>query len=388
MLEKETKQMVSKEKAEEALEEGLYCIGCGALMQTTDKEEAGFLPMSALQKQLESEQLLCQRCFRLRHYNEIQPVSLTDDDFIKLLHQVSDAKALIVYVLDLFDFSGSTIPGLPRFVGQDNPIYVLGNKVDLLPKSLKEHKIKDWVRGQLKDQGIKAVDVDLTSAAHPANLDMILEKIDQLRAGRDVYVVGTTNVGKSTLINQIIKSKTGVQELITTSRFPGTTLDQIAIPLDDGHSLIDTPGIIKADQYAHQVADKDLKYVLPKNEIKARTYQLNDGQTVFIGGLARFDLIAGRDGIKSSATFYFENNLNLHRTKLAGADEFYERHRGTLLAPVPKEADKGLVGHEFKTKTAADLVIAGLGFITLPAGVAVKGYAPVGVSVFLRKAMI
>ncbi|MFC4760936.1 ribosome biogenesis GTPase YqeH [Fructobacillus durionis] len=388
-MEEEKKQVIAtKEEVEEALQEGLYCIGCGALMQVKDKEEAGYLPMSALQKQLESEQLLCQRCFRLRHYNEIQPVSLTDDDFIKLLHQVSEAKALIVYVLDLFDFSGSTIPGLPRFVGTDNPIYVVGNKVDLLPKSLKDHKIKDWVRGQLKEQGIKPVDVDLTSAAHPANLDMILEKIDDLRAGRDVYVVGTTNVGKSTLINQIIKSKTGVQELITTSRFPGTTLDQIAIPLDDGHSLIDTPGIIKADQYAHQVSDKDLKYVLPKNEIKARTYQLNDEQTIFIGGLARFDLVSGLKDSKTSATFYFENNLNLHRTKMVGADDFYEKHQGGLLAPVPKNTEAGLVGHEFRTKTTADLVFAGLGFITIPAGVTVKAYAPAAVSVFLRKAMI
>ncbi|MCO0832628.1 ribosome biogenesis GTPase YqeH [Fructobacillus sp. W13] len=381
-------EMATKEEVQEALQEGLYCIGCGALMQVDQKDEAGYLPMSAMQKQLESDQLLCQRCFRLRHYNEIQPVSLTDDDFMKLLHQVSEDNALIVYVLDLFDFSGSTIPGLPRFVGGKNPIYVLGNKVDLLPKSLKEHKIKDWVRGRLKEEGIKPVDVDLTSAAHPANLDAILEKIDDLRAGRDVYVVGTTNVGKSTLINQIIKSKTGVQELITTSRFPGTTLDQIAIPLDDGQNLIDTPGIIKADQYAHQVDDKNLKYVLPKNEIKARTYQLNDEQTLFFGGLARFDLVSGPSDQKTSATCYFENNLKIHRTKMAGAADFYEKHRGELLAPIPKAEAKGFVQTELKTKTDADLVFAGLGFITLPAGTTIRAYAPAGVSVFLRKAMI
>ncbi len=63
----------------------------------------------------------------------------------------------------------------------------------------------------------------------------LLQAIDHYREGRDVYVVGVTNVGKSTLINQIIKQTAGVQELITTSRFPGTTLDKIEIPLDDGH---------------------------------------------------------------------------------------------------------------------------------------------------------
>ena len=35
---------------------------------------------------LESEgPLYCQRCFGLRNYNELQPASLTDDDFLKML---------------------------------------------------------------------------------------------------------------------------------------------------------------------------------------------------------------------------------------------------------------------------------------------------------------
>ncbi|MDF7637686.1 ribosome biogenesis GTPase YqeH [Leuconostocaceae bacterium ESL0958] len=379
-------QIASDEAVQQALAEGLYCIGCGAKMQTSAKDEAGYLPLGALKKALNSEQLLCQRCFRLRHYNEIQPVTLDDGEFARLLHQVSDERALVVYVLDLFDFTGSAIPGLPRFVGADNPILVLANKVDLLPRSLKENKLKDWVRGRLKEAGIQPAAVELMTAAHPKNLDDILTKIDTLRAGRSVYVVGTTNVGKSTFINQVIKSKTGIQELITTSRFPGTTLDQIAIPLDDGQSLIDTPGIIKEDQFAHAVDEQTLKYLLPKNEIKARTYQLNPEQTLFIGGFARFDLVTTPAGEKTAVTAYFENNLNLHRTKLAGADDFYARHRGDLLQPVAKEA--ALVAHSFKTKEKVDLVYAGLGFITLPAGLAVVAYAPAGVTVLLRKAMI
>ncbi|GAO99755.1 ribosome biogenesis GTPase YqeH [Fructobacillus ficulneus] len=388
-FEQQEQLVATDEEIQAALEEGLFCIGCGAKMQVTDKEAAGFLPLSALKKQLASDELLCQRCFRLRHYNEIQPVELTDDDFAELLHQVSETKALIVYVLDLFDFSGSTIPGLPRFVGKDNPILVVANKVDLLPKSLKTHKLRAWINGQLKEQGISTVGVELISAAHPQNLDDVLEKIDDLRAGRDVYVVGTTNVGKSTLINQIIKSKTGVQELITTSRFPGTTLDQIAIPLDDGKSLIDTPGIIKKDQYAHWVTDKDLKYVLPKAEIKARTYQLNPDQTLFFGGLARFDLVTGpHDGSKAAVTAYFENNLKIHRTKREGATDFYEKHRGELLAPAPKDADVKMAKYEFKINEKMDLVYAGLGFVTLPAGIHIQAFAPAGVGVFLRKAMI
>ena len=34
--------------------------------------------------------------------------------------------------------------------------------------------------------------------------------------------------------------------MITTSHFPGTTLDMIDIPLDDDSYMFDTPGIIQS----------------------------------------------------------------------------------------------------------------------------------------------
>jgi len=381
-----TTELITDEYVQEQLNEGLRCIGCGAVMQVVDSSKAGYLPMSALKKSIDSEELLCQRCFRLRHYNEIQPVELTDDDFSRLLHQISDAKALIVYVIDVFDVTGSEIAGLPRFVGQDNPILVVANKVDLLPKLLNKNRLKNWLQVELKAQGIKPVDIFLTSATHPKNLDDLLDTIDNYREGRDVYVVGVTNVGKSTLINQIIKSGTGVQDLITTSRFPGTTLDRIEIPLADGRQLIDTPGIVKRDQITHVLADKDLKYALPKNEIKPRTYQLNAEQTIFIGGLARFDFELGE---RTPITAYFENNLSLHRTKLIGADDFYDKHAGELLTPSPQESTTtNLIRHEFNITEKSDIVFAGLGWISIPAGIKIAGWAPQGVSVLIRKAMI
>ena len=68
--------------------EKLFCIGCGAQIQTEDKEKAGFTPASSIKKAEETGELYCQRCFRLRHYNEIVDVHITDDEFLKLLHEV------------------------------------------------------------------------------------------------------------------------------------------------------------------------------------------------------------------------------------------------------------------------------------------------------------
>lgn len=84
--------------------EEILCIGCGATIQTTDKAGLGFTPQSALEKGLETGEVYCQRCFRLRHYNEITDVQLTDDDFLKFLHEVGDSDALVVNVIDIFDF--------------------------------------------------------------------------------------------------------------------------------------------------------------------------------------------------------------------------------------------------------------------------------------------
>lgn len=98
----------------------------------------------------------------------------------------------------------------------------------------------------------------------------VVEAIEEYRNGQDVYVVGCTNVGKSTFINRIIKQATGEGEVITTSHFPGTTLDMIGIPLDDGSALFDTPGIINHHQMAHHIDSSELKYIMPKKKLNQK----------------------------------------------------------------------------------------------------------------------
>lgn len=367
--------------------EELFCIGCGAAIQTTDKTQAGFTPSSALEKGLETGQVYCQRCFRLRHYNEISDVNISDDDFIKLLHEVGESDALVVNVIDIFDFNGSVIPGLSRFVS-GNDVLLVGNKKDILPKSVKDGKVTQWLTERAHEVGLRPVDVVLTSAQNKQAIKELMDKIESHRKGRDVYVVGVTNVGKSTLINAIIQEITGDKDIITTSRFPGTTLDKIEIPLDDGSYLFDTPGIIHRHQMAHYLTAKNLKYISPKKEIKPKTYQLNPEQTLFLAGLGRFDFISGE---RQGFTAFFENTLDLHRTKLAGADEFYQKHAGTLLVPPSSQELAGfpkLVRHEFSIKEKTDIVFSGLGWIRVNEKAKIAAWAPKGVDVVIRKAII
>ncbi|WP_096201342.1 ribosome biogenesis GTPase YqeH [Bacillus sp. FJAT-45350] len=367
-------------------EREVICAGCGVKVQTENKAELGYAPPSSLERDI----IICQRCFRLKHYNEVQDVSLTDDDFLKILNTLGHTNSLIVKIVDIFDFNGSWLPGLHRFVGK-NDVLLVGNKVDLLPKSLNTNRLINWMKKSSKELGLKPVDVHLISAARGDGVVELASKIDELRKGKDVYIVGCTNVGKSSFINRMIKEFGGAEELmITTSHFPGTTLDMIDIPLDDGKFLYDTPGIINHHQVAHYIDKKELKVITPKKEIKPMVFQLNEQQTLYFGGLARLDFVSGD---RSSFVCHFSNELNIHRTKLEKADDLYEQHLGTLLTPPgteTKEELPPLVKYEFVLKgEKTDIVFSGLGWVSVnQKNIKVAAYVPEGVGVSVRESLI
>ncbi|MFT8318314.1 MAG: ribosome biogenesis GTPase YqeH [Sporolactobacillus sp.] len=363
-------------------EDEIYCTGCGIRIQSEDEQAPGFAPKAALER----EPVLCRRCFRLKHYNEIQDVPMTADDYLNLLSQISKADALVVYLVDIFDLSGSWISGLQRFIGH-NPVLLVGNKEDLLPKSTNSNKLTAWMRRSAKELGLKPVDVLLMSAEKNQGIDEVSQNMDYYRNGKDVYIVGATNVGKSTFINHLIHSA-GEDALITTSHFPGTTLDFIGIPLDDGQTMYDTPGILNPMQAAHFVSTKDYKKIMPSKEIKPKVYQLNDHQTLFLGGLGRIDYEGpGR----RSLIVYAAGGLTLHRTKMDNAQDFFERQYGQLLSPPsePGELPK-LKRYDFRTDDfSSDIVFSGLGWVTVKGkGARVSAYAPETIGVSIRTSII
>ncbi|WP_181350590.1 ribosome biogenesis GTPase YqeH [Thalassobacillus sp. CUG 92003] len=361
------------------------CQGCGAEIQSEDPAQPGYAPPSALQR----EDVICKRCFRLKHYNEVQDIPYQDDAFLTMLHQIGDRDALVVNIVDIFDFNGSFLPGLSRLTGH-NPVLLVGNKMDILPKAVNHNRVKQWLRQEAKEQGLLVKDVELVSAEKGHGMEQLMGVIDRLRDHRDVYVVGTTNVGKSTFINRLIEYSSGMKDAITTSYFPGTTLGFIDISLDDESALFDTPGIIQRHQMAHYVSERDLKIITPHKEIKPRNYQLQAGQTLYFGGLARMDF---EKGDPSSFVCYFANELVIHRTKTENAEHLYTQHLGELLSP-PDEKSIDMLPrlkpHTFSIEhDKTDIVISGLGWITIPhAGVTVTIHAPSGVKVALRESLI
>lgn len=335
--------------------------------------------------------VICQRCFRIKHYNEASSITLNQDDFLRLLTHVGSTQSLVINIVDLFDFEGSMISGLPRFVG-NNPIVLVVNKIDLLPKATNYNRILNWVQRQAKEAGLKVAEVVLCSAKKNMGFERVIEALDKHRRGRDIYVVGATNVGKSTLINRLIRDYSDLDAELTTSQYPGTTLDLVRIPLEDGASIIDTPGIVYQHRLTELVSKKDLAKLMPDKPVKPLVFQLNERQTIFLGGFARFDFV---QGARQSFTFYISNALQAHRTKLERADELYEEHKGGLLSPPAREELDKLpkwVKHPVRIPKGSnlDVSISGIGWVKVngEAGADLVIHVPKGVKVAVREPLI
>lgn len=106
--------------------EEIHCAGCGVAIQTEDTKAPGYAPKSALDR----EMVICQRCFKLKHYNQIQDVSLSDDDFVKILDGIGQKmhlslKSLISSILmeaGYRDYIGSSVKTTSYSLGT-KPIY-------------------------------------------------------------------------------------------------------------------------------------------------------------------------------------------------------------------------------------------------------------------------
>ena len=369
----------------------LVCKGCGSIIQTTDKTKSGYVPEKVLENFDFKETLYCQRCFRMRNYSQLVSNDIPGDDYVKVISEIKMKDSLVVLIVDIFDFSGSFLPNIKKLTGQ-NDIILAANKVDLLPSSVKREKVLDWVKGMLIDEGLRVLDSILISSKKNVNIDDLLELINKYKNHRDVYIVGSSNVGKSKLVNQILARFEGTdKEPLTVSYVPNTTLNFVGFPLDDETTIYDTPGVLNRHQYIRYLSKKSLKLAIPQKEIKPLTYQLDNEQTLFIGGLARFDFIFGGTD-KNNVTLYFSNGLNVHRTKLSNADNLYKEKLYTLLTPPFSSAEAlppfTMTEFYFRDNQKYDIVISGLGFISIRAPFKVRVHAPVMVGIYSRKAII
>lgn len=363
-----------------------FCQGCGAPLQTEDPNKKGFIPSIDNKK----EELYCKRCFRLNNYNEMPKILATNDEYEAVVDDLLQKNGLIVLIVDLFDFTGTFIPKIIDKLRNKNVILV-ANKLDLLPKSVKVSHIVEWLSFMANRMFFRLDAIHVVSSKKGYYLDDLMNTIDFARKDKDVYFMGCANVGKSSLINALIKRfTTKTVDVISTSPIPGTTLNSIQIPFFmDNKCFIDTPGLINENNILSKILPTSYDKILPTCEIKPITYQIQIGNMVFVSGLASCELLEGEN---VSFTCYFSPKLNIHRRKANDADEFLFKHAGGILTPPTKDEFAKLEYEEKEFVISAnkkeDIVISGLGFICVNKPARIKIKVIKDTDVFTRAAII
>lgn len=318
------------------------CVGCGVTLQTTNPKELGYT------QKLDGK--YCERCFRIKNYNEYQKVDKSTNGFYNIIDKINSTDDLVLLIVDIMSLGNE----LKRLVSRLNrkPLIVV-SKRDIFSYKVNDQKILELI-------DIPCIKKIIVSANKNYNIDLLMEMINSYKKGKNIYVVGLTNSGKSTLINKLIYNYTDLESLITTSMLPSTTLDTIEIKISDNLTLIDTPGIIDMGNISNYLDNIMLKKLCIKREIKPITYQIKSKQYIFIEDFLKIECLENCD-----MTFYISNQLKIDR--------------------IFKDRPTKLIEKSFVTTVNCDIVINGLGYISVNKSARVNISTYDGVEIYIRK---
>ena len=254
---------------------------------------------------------LCERCKALKKgnlwkaYDALRDVS-PDVFRHQLQHIVSRRRfGMALVVVDSTDAEHSVVKNLRRSIGK-TPAWLVLNKVDLLPR-VTRFDIRNLAKRVERTSGIPFAQVFAVSAKENSGIIDLSERLLQNLQGRDVFVLGSANVGKSTLVHRLsstiasavyMKGQRGAKRRdivsnlnVTGSHLPGTTLQAVRIPCfsSSGHALWDTPGIINPRALQYSIFPSHLMEPLTRPEPipiptrqGGRELQLREGHSILV----------------------------------------------------------------------------------------------------------
>jgi len=359
----------------------MRCSGCGVELQHEDPEELGYLPESVLESRLQAgKEIMCRRCFLIKHYSSLpenDSVSHTLDnlnEYLKLAREV-------IYVIDISDFDGTYRKDISQLLKNHSVHYVL-NKIDLLPKEVKVEEIREWASDIIKEPVSRVRPVSVLGKYGLNSLYAYLKS-----AAEEFVSIGVTNVGKSSLLNGLMRS-----EEIIVSRFPGTTVEVASKTLKNSAVIVyDTPGIFTNDRLTDLMSTEDQSRLLARKRLKKSTFQFHDVRTVFLGGFVKIDAKNQSDPVGIFHTFVPES-VSVHETNPNTAAKEWDSWFGDILRPPFDRSKRGKYrweAKEFRLRTGQELHICGLGWINVAKGPLTIGLTrPKNVALKVRKGLV
>ncbi|XP_012535443.1 nitric oxide-associated protein 1 [Monomorium pharaonis] len=311
------------------------CGGCGALLHCKDQALPGYLPSELFLQRSERELrvMICQRCHFMQYYKTTLEVKVPADEYSQLLKVIKTKKCAVILMVDLMDFPCSIWPEINSVLHPFTPVFVVGNKIDLLPQDSNHFftHIKDCLskavqmRTGIKKENIKHV--ALVSAKTGYGIEELINKLHNIwKYKGDVYVIGCTNVGKSSLFNALLQSdycKVQAVDLIqraTISPWPGTTLNLLKFPILNPlrwRLYLRMLRLQKEQQYKHAEEKFRISQFKTTRNLKYATLQSHIGRTF----LSKFETKIGND------PFAEEKYKKHDNTQQFGFDENREEYK-------------------------------------------------------------
>ena len=315
------------------------CIGCGVILQDKFPNKEGYT------RSLDNK--FCERCFNIKHYNKYLKVDDKDySDVIKDIDKHGDLILLVTDFLNLYNLDELKL---------NSPVILVLTKTDLLPRSInKEHLLSN-----IKLNVLAKI---MVSSKNNYNFDLLYELIMKYKKSNNVYVIGYTNAGKSSLINKFLKNYGSFEGTITVSNLPSTTLDLIENKVNDKLTLIDTPGLLDKGSMILLASSLMLKKITPKKEVRPISYQIKDFQSLLIEDFMRIDME------NTNVICYMSNALDFRR--------------------VYNKKNCNLSSYDIDMRKNQDLVIKGLGFITFKKNCHITLWLLDGISYLIRDSII
>ena len=112
------------------------CPGCGAFLHCKDPGIPGYLPSQAYLSVPKShlKDCRCQRCQLLADHEIALDVTVPLDKFNPIIREVKKHTALVILLVDMTDIANSFHRTFKYVQSVGRPVFVIGNKVDLIPK--------------------------------------------------------------------------------------------------------------------------------------------------------------------------------------------------------------------------------------------------------------
>jgi len=365
----------------------LRCYHCGAILQCENENEKGYIIPESLHRATPIQIIYCDRCFEtMKAFNNSELEQKVDQEVLKILDDAYATDALIIWVVDLFSFNGTLNSEIAKKVKKLNVI-VVGNKRDLFPANVKEESLVEYLIETFNAYGIKPKSVRLLGATNKIDSKELIDSMNAARKGHDVYMIGNSTSGKTSIINRAMKgfeNKTSRQ--IKTITYPGTSVNVLEIPLSRSSFFYELPGISQTTSATGKLEKDVIRQIVPKKAVKVITRSMSAGDALMVGSLAAFEVIKGK---ATNYRFYSAEGVETRKVQSKKLDDYINENNIRRFARPVSERLVSFLDYDMfeyameNDKKWHDIAIEGLGWLSflaqgqiirirLPKGVALK----------------